>query len=237
MDVMTAKPSLLIIEDEPSILRGLTDLFVFHGYDVATSTDGKVGLEMALEGDYRCILLDVMLPSMNGFEICEAIRQQSQTQPILMLTAKNAEEDIINGLSLGADDYLAKPFSTTELVLRVNALIRRSGWSGQGTSIQIGEQVSICTQTLTGKAFEQPVHFTRREVAIISYLNQQRSYVTRSELLREVWGYKVTDDIDTRTVDIHIAKIRKKIERNPKAPEYRVTLRGEGYQLFSGQPG
>ena len=172
---------------------------------------------------------------MNGFEICNAIRQQSQVQPILMLTAKNAEEDIINGLTLGADDYLAKPFSTSELVLRVSALIRRSGLSGNDHKLTIGNDVSICTQKLTGISFEQEMRYTRREVTILSYLNQQKAPVSRDELLREVWGYKSTEHLDTRTVDIHIAKIRKKIESDPKFPKHLVTLRGEGYQLFSCQ--
>ncbi|MBU2971998.1 response regulator transcription factor [Pseudoalteromonas sp. C2R02] len=232
---MSIKPTLLIVEDEPSILRGLTDLFVFHGFEVESEMDGQNGLNRALNGQYSCIILDVMLPSMSGFEICNAIRQQSQVQPILMLTAKNAEEDIINGLTLGADDYLAKPFSTSELVLRVTALIRRSGLSGNDHKLTIGDNVSICTQKLTGVSYKQEVRYTRREVTILTYLNQQKKPVSRDELLREVWGYKSTEHIDTRTVDIHIAKIRKKIESDPKMPEHLVTLRGEGYQLFSCQ--
>ena len=232
---MSIKPTLLIVEDEPSILRGLTDLFIFHGFDVESEMDGQKGLNRALNGQYSCIILDVMLPSINGFEICNAIRQQSQVQPILMLTAKNAEEDIINGLTLGADDYLAKPFSTSELVLRVSALIRRSGLSGNDQKLTIGDDVSICTQKLTGISFEKEMRYTRREVTILSYLNQQKAPVSRDELLTEVWGYKSTEHIDTRTVDIHIAKIRKKIESDPKFPKHLVTLRGEGYQLFSCQ--
>jgi two-component system response regulator RegX3 len=229
---MSIKPKLLIVEDEASILRGLTDLFIFHGFEVDSEMDGKQGLETALQGHYHCVILDVMLPSMNGFEICNALRQHSQSQAILMLTAKNSEEDIINGLTLGADDYLAKPFSTSELVLRVKALVRRSGWSPEDSKLTICDQVEICTQSLTGQSFNQAVRYTRREVEILNYLSQQKAPVSRCELLTEVWGYKSTDHIDTRTVDIHIAKLRKKIEPDPKAPKYLVTLRGEGYQLF-----
>jgi len=232
---MSIKPTLLIVEDEPSILRGLTDLFVYHGFNVDSEMDGQQGLNRALKGQYSCIILDVMLPTINGFEICNTIRQHSQNQAILMLTAKNAEEDIINGLTLGADDYLAKPFSTSELVLRVNALVRRSGWSGENHTLTIGDNVSVCLQKLTGTSYQQEMRYTRREVAILSYLNQQKSPVSRNELLKEVWGYKSTEHIDTRTVDIHIAKIRKKIEVDPKLPQHLVTLRGEGYQLFSGK--
>lgn len=229
---MSIKPKLLIVEDEPFILRGLTDLFVYHGYQVESESDGKKGLSRALAGQYTCIILDVMLPSMNGFEICNAIRQQSRTQPILMLTAKNSEKDIINGLTLGADDYLAKPFSTSELVLRVNALIRLSGWTGTDNVFSLSAEVSICTRTLTGISYQQETKYTRREVEILRYLQHQNKAISRPELLKQVWGYKTTGDIDTRTVDIHIAKIRKKIEADPKYPKHLVTHRGEGYQLY-----
>jgi len=229
---LTTKPRLLIVEDEPIISMGLTDLFVFHGYEVDSESDGKKGLSRGLDGQYACIILDVMLPSMNGFEICNALRQHSRIQPIIMLTAKNTEEDIINGLTLGADDYVAKPFSTSELVLRVNALVRRSGWTGTDKTLELSANVSICTQTLKGSSYHQEIKYTRREVEIIVYLLGQNKPVSREELLKEVWDYKNTSDLDTRTVDIHIAKIRKKIETDPKSPKHLVTHRGEGYQLF-----
>jgi len=228
---LSNKPKLLIVEDEPIILMGLTDLFVFHGYDVESESDGEKGLSRALDGQYACIILDVMLPSLNGFEICNALRLQSRTQPIMMLTAKNSEEDIINGLTLGADDYVGKPFSTSELVLRVNALVRRSGWTGADKSMVLSNDVSICMQTLMGTSYHQQTKYTRREVEILAYLQRQHKPVSRDELLKQVWGYKTTSDIDTRTVDIHIAKIRKKIETDPKSPKHLVTHRGEGYQL------
>ena len=228
---MSIKPKLLIVEDEPAILRGLTDLFIFHGYEVDSETDGQLGLSRALAGQYACIILDVMLPSINGFEICNTLRQYSLTQPIMMLTAKNAEEDIINGLTLGADDYVAKPFSTSELVLRVNALVRRSGRTGADNTLVLSPHVSICMRTLMGTSYLQSMKYTRREVEILAYLQREQKPISRNELLREVWGYKEAKDIDTRTVDIHMAKIRKKIERNPKMPTHLVTHRGEGYQL------
>ena len=229
---MSIKPKIFIVEDEPAILMGLTDLFVFHGYQVESESDGKKGLSRALDGQYACIILDVMLPSMNGFEICNALRQNSRTQPIMMLTAKNSEDDIINGLTLGADDYVGKPFSTSELVLRVNALVRRSGWTGKNQTLSLSSDVSICMQTLTGSSYQQQIKYTRREVEVIAYLQHQNKPVSREELLKQVWGYKNTSDIDTRTVDIHIAKIRKKIETEPKSPKHLVTHRGEGYQLY-----
>ncbi|ALU43061.1 response regulator transcription factor [Pseudoalteromonas rubra] len=227
------KPTLLIVEDEPAILRGLTDLFVFHGYEVDSEMDGEQGLKRAQQGDYACILLDVMLPSMNGFAVCEALRQSAPTQPIMMLTAKSTEQDIINGLSLGADDYVAKPFSTSELVLRVNALVRRSGWHQHDEELILSQDVCVNPQTLTGTSYQQSVKYTRREVSLLSYLLRQNKPVSRDELLHQVWGYKTVGDIDTRTVDIHIAKLRKKIEQDPKSPRHLVTHRGEGYQLYT----
>jgi len=229
---LSIKPKLLIVEDEPIILMGLVDLFTFHGYQVESESDGNKGLSRALNRQYACIILDVMLPSLNGFEICNALRQHSRIQPIMMLTAKNSEEDIINGLTLGADDYVGKPFSTSELVLRVNALVRRSGWTGTDKIMVLSSEVSICMQTLTGSSYQKQTKYTRREVEVLAYLQRQHQPVSREELLKEVWGYKTTNDIDTRTVDIHIAKIRKKIEINPKSPKYLVTHRGEGYQLY-----
>lgn len=231
---MDIKPTILIVEDEPNILRGLTDLFIFHGFNVESETDGQKGLERALAGQHACIILDVMLPSIDGFQICDAIRQHSQTQPILMLTAKNTEQDVINGLTLGADDYLAKPFSTAELVLRVTALIRRSGMTANESQLVINEHVNICTQKLTGVSYQKTMKYTRREVAILSYLKQKQTPVSREELLKQVWDYKSTDHLDTRTVDIHIAKLRKKIESDSKSPQHLVTFRGEGYQLLIG---
>lgn len=229
---MSIKPKLLIVEDEPVILMGLTDLFVFHGYQVESESDGQKGLSRGLDGQYACIILDVMLPSLSGFEICNTLRKHSRSQPILMLTAKNSEDDIINGLTLGADDYVGKPFSTSELVLRVNALVRRSGWIGTDNTIKLCDEVSICTQTLTGESYRKKTKYTRREVEILAYLQRQGQPVSRNELLKQVWGYKTTEDIDTRTIDIHIAKIRKKIEIDPKSPRHLVTHRGEGYQLY-----
>ena len=228
---MNHKPRLLIVEDEHSILRGLSDLFVFHGYQVDSNTDGKAGLLQAMQTPYACVILDVMLPSMNGLEVCHTLRQECHSLPIMMLTAKDTQEDIINGLMQGADDYVAKPFSTTELVLRVNALVRRSGWTGAVHKLTLSKDVSICAQTFTGKSYQKLVKYTRKEVNILGYLQQQNQPVSRDELLREVWGYKTTSTIDTRTVDIHIAKIRKKIEKDPKSPRHLVTHRGEGYQL------
>ena len=229
--------SILIVEDEAAIRTGLVDVFIYHGYHVEYAEDGKVGLGMALTGQFDLILLDVMLPSMNGFDICRLIREQDKDQAIIMLTAKTAEDDIVQGLSLGADDYVAKPFSVTQLVLRVQAVLRRLG-KIQPTSYQIKlEELRIIdTQNLCVEIEGEQTRFTRKEMQLIEYLySHHQRPVSREELLAEVWGYDPKFDIETRTVDIHIAKIRKKIERKPKEPRFLTTVRGAGYRLLFDQ--
>lgn len=228
---MTHKPKLLIVEDEAAILRGLTDLFVMQGFDVISEQDGQEGLETALSGEFDCILLDVMLPTLDGFSICNKIREVSREQAIIMLTAKSSEEDIITGLTLGADDYIAKPFSVQELVLRVKTILRRTGFKENIETLTLGDDIFIDCTHLTGQVYGKEQLFTRREIDILNYLNQHQRPVPRSELLTKIWGYNKPNEIDTRTVDIHIAKLRKKIERKANTPKLLVTFRGEGYKL------
>jgi len=228
---LNKKPRLLIVEDELSILRGLTDLFIYHGFEVETEQDGNRGLDKALNGSFDCIILDVMLPGLDGFSICNAIRQTSREQPVVMLTAKSSEEDIINGLTLGADDYIAKPFSVQELVLRIKTILRRSGWREENNTLALGKDIVIDVSNLSGRVHGREQVFTRREVDILSLLYRHKRPVPRSELLTSVWGYNKAAEPDTRTVDIHIAKLRKKIEINAKQPKILVTFRGEGYKL------
>jgi len=231
---MISKPKLLIVEDEQAILQGLVDVFVFHGFEVDSADDGKDGLEKALTGKHDLILLDVMLPSIDGFEICNKIREQDRNQPIIMLTAKSSEEDIITGLTLGADDYIAKPFSIRELVLRVNTVLKRVHLQNHENSILQIATIQIDTANLIQINDDNPRSFSRREIDILQYLQQHSNRpVSREELLEQVWGYKQADAIETRTVDIHIAKLRRKIEADPKQPEWIVTVRGEGYRLIS----
>lgn len=232
---MPRKIRILIVEDEPAIRTGLIDVFVFHGYEVDYAGDGHEGLEKALSGTYELILLDVMLPGIDGFEICNRIRSRDRDQPIIMLTAKTTDEDIIQGLSLGADDYVAKPFSVAQLVLRVQAVLRRSRIGVEIDShIRLGEDVEMDSRNLSGRCGEEQLRFTRREMEILQYLdaNSERP-VSRDELLNKVWGYARDLEIETRTVDIHIAKLRRKIEPNPGKPRYLVTVRGAGYRLLT----
>jgi two-component system response regulator RegX3 len=231
--MQTAKPRILVVEDEAAIRDGLTDVLVYHGYEVDAVGDGRDGLKKALSGQYALLLLDVMLPGRDGFAICDEVRKVDRDQPIIMLTAKTSDEDIVNGLSLGADDYIAKPFSIAQLVLRVKAVLRRSGaLADAATAIKLAGDVEIDVQNLSGRRGKEPLTFTRREMEILEYLqrNTQRP-VSRDELLTRVWGYDRSAEIETRTVDIHVAKLRRKIELDAKEPRNLITVRGAGYRL------
>ena len=227
--------SILVVEDEEAIRSGLIDVFVFHGYDVDSADNGPEGLEKALTGKFDLILLDIMLPGMDGYEICNAIRAKDRDQPIIMLTAKTSDEEIIQGLKLGADDYVAKPFSIQQLVLRIEAVLRRSRIGiEQARTISLSNNVQIDTENLTGQNGAETLIFTKREIEILSYLAAHSTRpVPREELLTKVWGYARNLEIETRTVDIHIAKLRRKIETNPKEPAGLITVRGAGYRLLT----
>ena len=231
--MQTAKPRILVVEDEAAIRDGLTDVLVYHGYEVDAVGDGRDGLKKALSGQYDLLLLDVMLPGRDGFAICDEVRKVDRDQPIIMLTAKTSDEDIVNGLSLGADDYIAKPFSIAQLVLRVKAVLRRSGaLADAAAAIKLAGDVEIDVQNLSGRRGKELLTFTRREMEILEYLqrNTQRP-VSRDELLTRVWGYDRSVEIETRTVDIHVAKLRRKIELDAKEPRNLITVRGAGYRL------
>ena len=227
--------NILIVEDEEAIRSGLIDVFVFHGYDVDSAATGPGGLRKALTGKFDLILLDIMLPGMDGYEICNQIRARDRDQPIIMLTAKTSDEEIVRGLKLGADDYVTKPFSVQQLVLRVEAVLRRSQIGiEQAKSIGLNNGVCIDTENLSGRNGAESLAFTRREIEILCYLAAHSSRpVSREELLTKVWGYARNLDIETRTVDIHIAKLRRKIEADPKNPASLTTVRGAGYRLLT----
>jgi len=229
---MSKSIRILVVEDEAAIRAGLIDVLVFHGYDVDSAATGPEGLEKALTGKFELVLLDVMLPGKDGYEVCDAIRAVDRDQAIIMLTAKTSDEEIIHGLKLGADDYVAKPFSIQQLVLRIEAVLRRSrGGQERARTLNIGK-LEIDTENLSGTGGREAVAFTKREIEVLSYLaaNGDRP-VSREELLSKVWGYARGLGIETRTVDIHIAKIRRKIEVDPKDPKYLKTVRGAGYRL------
>ncbi len=228
---MSSKTSLLIIEDEESIRKGLIDVFLYHGYEVDAVEDGKAGLEKALTGRYHLIIVDIMLPNIDGLTICNEVRKIDRAQPLILLTAKGDEEDIIQGLKLGADDYIPKPFSVRELVARVEAVLRRSSKLIAEKEKIIWENFEIDPQNLKLKIEDQSIEVTRKEIDLLRYfIKHSDRPISRRELLKEVWGYGNTE-MDTRTVDIHITKLRRKIEPNPEEPIYIRTVRGEGYRL------
>ncbi len=232
---MNRKIRILVVEDEVAIRTGLMDVLVFHGYDVDYADDGNEGLAKALSGRFDLILLDVMLPGVDGFEICERIRRQDREQPIIMLTAKTGDDDVIQGLSLGADDYVAKPFSVAQLVLRVQAVLRRARIGvARYTQLHLGDDVVVDIPNLSGRRGGETLSFTRREMDILQYLyaNSDRP-VSRDELLNKVWGYAKNLGMETRTVDIHVAKLRRKVEPDPAEPRYLTTVRGAGYRLVT----
>ncbi len=226
--------SILVVEDEAAIREGLIDVLIYHKYDVDSAATGPEGLEKALTGKFDLVLLDIMLPGMDGYEICDRIRAEDRNQPIIMLTAKTSDEEIIQGLKLGADDYVAKPFSIQQLVLRIEAVLRRSQVGiEQARTITLGE-LEIDTENLSGLNGSEEITFTRREIEVLGYLAEHTDRpISREELLLKVWGYARNLEIETRTVDIHIAKLRRKIEPDPKAPRHLVTVRGAGYRLLT----
>ena len=234
---MNKKPKILVVEDEQAIRTGLIDVLLFHGYDIDFAEEGNDGLQKSLSGKYDLLLLDVMLPGVDGFTICNRVREQDKQQAIIMLTAKSSDEDIIQGLSYGADDYVAKPFSIAQLLLRIQAVLRRSDCLSQRKkNIQINDQLTIDTENLCGNkdGSSEKISFTRKEIELLQYLDAHSDRpVSREELLNKVWGYNKDIEIETRTVDIHIAKIRRKIEPDHKKPCCLVTVRGAGYRLLS----
>jgi two-component system, OmpR family, alkaline phosphatase synthesis response regulator PhoP len=231
---MPRKIRILVVEDEPAIRSGLVDVLVFHGYAVDTASEGTEGLAKALTGKFDLILLDVMLPGMDGLAICDRIRSSDADQPIILLTARNTDEDVVRGLSLGADDYVAKPFSIAQLLLRVQAVLRRSHIGADlAATIELGPDVRIDTRNLAGTRGNERVSFTRKEMQVLQYLHaHQDRAIPREELLAKVWGYGKDLELETRTVDIHIAKLRRKIEPDPSDPRYLITIRGAGYRLL-----
>jgi DNA-binding response OmpR family regulator len=224
------KARILVVEDDPSILNGLLDVLVFNGYAAEGVADGGLGLLAALEKSHDLLLLDVMLPTLDGFSICRQVRKQKPNQAVVMITAKGSEDDVITGFKAGADDYVSKPFSLRELMVRVEAVLRRSGRQVGGEQVALFDILfdGRNLQAIRGEAVQD---MTRREMDIIVYLfrNQQR-IVSKKELLTEVWHY-ADAGIETRTVDIHMQKLRKKLlALNPERALIQ-TIRGEGYRL------
>ena len=223
-----SKAEILVVEDDPAILSGLLDVLVFNGFAAKGVADGLEGLTAGLKERYDLIILDVMLPGMDGFTICRKIRQKKPSLGIIILTAKGAEDDLVKGFKAGADDYISKPFSLKELMVRVEAVLRRSGLS-LGDEQITNDGVFFDGKLLKAVFQEQKVDLTRKEMDIITYLHQnQDRIISKNELLTEVWHY-ADANIETRTVDIHLLKLRKKIISLKQNLRFIKTIRGQGY--------
>ena len=221
---------ILVVEDELPMRTALTDCLAAEGFRVIAAADGESGLNRALREEPDLILLDVMMPRLDGFALCAELRRLGRITPVLMLTAKGHLRDRVTGLDSGADDYLVKPFSTDELLARVRALLRRT--NRQATAIRaitLGDtQIDFIRQTATRK--RKALHLTAREFAMLRLLAEARGEpVTRERFLDVVWGYAAFPT--TRTVDMHIASLRRKLEKNPDEPRWIKTVHGVGYRL------
>jgi DNA-binding response OmpR family regulator len=226
-----ARPTVLVVEDDAAIRRGLADALRFAGYSVLDCDNGRTGLELALESPVDLVLLDVMMPRMDGFAVLEQLRRSRPTLPIIMVTARGAEEDRVRGLSDGADDYVVKPFSAKELLARVDAVLRRSPQRSPDVGVLRAGERTICLQRRQVTWPDGPSRdLTEREVGILRYLASNRGRaVDRDELLRHVWELNPRG-IQTRTVDMHIARLREKLA-DESGEAVIVTVRGKGYRL------
>ena len=225
---------VLLVEDESGIILTLTDRLESEGYSVVSAKDGVDGFSKAISGGFDLIILDVMLPKKNGFDVCRDIRAKGLATPILMLTAKGETIDKVLGLKLGADDYLTKPFEAIELIARIEALLRRPHSirpNGTQDAFSFGN-ITVDFKTAEIRKNDTPVEAAAMEFKLLKYLIEKRGLVvTRDDLLDEVWGYDAMPT--TRTVDVHIAWLRQKLEENPRHPRHIRTVHGIGYKFIA----
>jgi|SRR5205085_4723355 len=223
---------ILLIEDEPGLVLTLSDRLNKEGYAVETARDGDSGLQRATGERFDLIILDVMLPRKNGFDVCRDLRQQGAQTPVIMLTARGQIVDKVVGLKLGADDYLTKPFEMLELLARIEALLRRAPAAAPASAevYQFGTvRVDFRKAEVTRDG--QPLELSAREFQLLRYFIEHReAAITRDTLLNEVWGYHAMPS--TRTVDVHVAWLRQKLEANPRHPQYILTVHGLGYKFI-----
>jgi DNA-binding response OmpR family regulator len=226
---MSAPRTILLIEDEPAMVMGLVDALTFEGYRAVSAGTGRQGVELARAEKPDLVLLDIMLPDTNGFEVCAQLRRWSRTVPIVMLSARGQDTDKIRGLDAGADDYVTKPFSVGELVARVRAALRRAERAGAAASVvTIGKaQVNLAGHTVVVDGREEPL--TSHEVELLRMLLERAGEaVARDEILERVWAAQA---INPRAADNFIVRLRRKIEPNPERPQHILTVYGHGYKL------
>ena len=228
---------ILIVEDEKNIVDILSFNLAREGYQVLEAYDGKAGLQLALEQNPDLILLDLMLPEMNGFDVCRALRTENRSTPVIMLTAREEEADKVLGLELGADDYITKPFSMRELMARVKANIRRTVMQRSGSAegaMSAGGGLTINPENYQVCKRDKPIDLTQREYELLTFLASHPGKVySRTDLMEQVWNYGYVGD-DVRTVDVTVRRLREKIEDDPASPTLILTRRGVGY-YFSAE--
>ena len=233
---------VLIVEDDPALLRGIADNFAFRGYGVDTASDGETGLEKALRGRADLIVLDVMLPGVNGYEICRCLRREGIQTPTIFLTAKSEESDVLLGLGLGADDYMTKPFSIRELLARAEAVLRRAAGRGgspnevpvdaEDSSLRFGRYVLDRQAHKLRRSDGEAVALSPKEYDLLKFLVERSGRaLSRAEIMDEVWGYDSA--VTPRSIDRFVTALRKKLEANPAEPEFIETIREFGYRFRS----
>ena len=226
---MDSKKTILVVEDEPQLALGLKDALEFEGFRVLTCGAGRDGVALAKSERPHAVLLDLMLPDINGYQVCQEIRRSDAVVPILMLTAKSQEADKIRGLDVGADDYVTKPFSVGELVARIRAIFRRTQRGSEVQSFVVGDaQVNLSAHTLQRGNRVESLSFY--EVELLRLLHERVGQpVSRDEILNKIWGLEATPT--NRTIDNFIVKLRRKLEQSPDKPEHILTVYGFGYKL------
>jgi len=226
-------PRILLVEDEPGLQLTLSDRLRREGYVVDTAGDGQTGLDRAATGEFDLVLLDVMLPRKNGFDVLRDLRQRGLETPVIMLTARGQVVDTVVGLKLGADDYLSKPFEMMELLARIEARLRRRSTPPATTPAHEGYQFGdMRVDFRSAEVFRgaDRVELSAREYQLLRYLIEHpNEVISRDQLLNEVWGYNAMPS--TRTVDVHVAWLRQKIEPNPRHPQFLLTVHGLGYRF------
>ena len=221
--------TILIVEDDPAMLTGLKDNFSYQGYKVLTADDGEKGLDVALSAKPDVILLDIMLPKINGYEICRLLRQEGLDMHIIMLTAKGEESDVVLGLNIGADDYVTKPFSINELLARVSAFLRKTNNKDEGEEAEFGDyRIDLAARRLFHG--DEEIELSPKEFNLLVYfVEKQGRALTRDDILNAVWGYDCI--VTSRSVDRFVTTLRNKIEHDPAHPVFIHTVRQVGYRF------
>ena len=224
-------PRILLVEDEPGLVLTLSDRLRKEGYAIESCGEGNEAVERATRSRFDLLILDLMLPGLEGFEVCRELRHRGIATPILMLTARTQMSDKVKGLKLGGDDYLTKPFEMVELLARIEALLRRGARTAVG-GVDFYDVGSLRVDFRHSEVLRdgKPMALSTKEFQLLQYLIEHRGRtLSRDELLRQVWGYSSAPS--TRTVDVHVAWLRQKLENDPKQPKFIVTIHGEGYKF------